>query len=138
MSSAKTRHCNIANEKYQNQCKHNHINIFTSFEISYVVSSSMTMVDIAAYKIQDVHLICERKLPNRRRLFLLLREHPMIARHQFHGGNLPLHLAIHSKCTFQIIARLIETWPESLQVQNDDGKLPLHIAIVHLSCFRSL
>jgi len=59
MSSAKTRHHNIANEKYQNQCKHNHINIITSFEISYVVSSSMTMADIVAYKIKDVLHICE-------------------------------------------------------------------------------
>ena len=96
------------------------------------------MADIAAYKIKDVQLICEWKLTNRRRLFLLLREHLMIARHWFHEGNLALHLAIQNKCTFRIIARSIETWLQSLQVLNDDGKLPLHIAIVRLSCFRSL
>ncbi len=60
----------------------------------------MTMKDITAYKIKDVQLICEWKLTNRRWLFLLLCEHPMIARHQFHGGNLALHLAIQNKCTF--------------------------------------
>jgi len=65
MSSAKTRHCNIANETYQHHCKNNHINIITSFAISYVLSSSMTMADIAAYKIKDVLHICEQKLANR-------------------------------------------------------------------------
>ncbi len=29
-------------------------------------------------------------------------------------------------------AKLIQTWPESLQVRNDDGKLPLHIACMHI------
>jgi len=62
----------------------------------------------------------------------------MVSTHWFHGGNLPLHLAIENKSQFQIIARLIETWPESLQERNDNGKLPLHIAIKHLSSFRSL
>jgi len=96
------------------------------------------MADIAAYKLKDVWLICEQQLTNRKCLFMLLWEHPMIARHQLHGGNLPLHLAIENKCQFQIIARLIETWPESLQVRNDNGKLLLHIAIIHLSSFKSL
>jgi len=69
---------------------------------------------------------------------MLLCEYPMIARHWFHGGNLPLHKAIENKCQFQIIEKLIETWPESLQVKNNDGKLPLHIASMHLSSYKSL
>jgi len=71
-----------------------------SFFIYEIVSSSMIMADIAAYKIKDVQLTCEWKLTNRRQLFLLLHEHLMIARHQFHEGNLALHLAIQNKCTF--------------------------------------
>jgi len=130
-----TRHCILANEHYWKYSKHVHFYFISSFQLSFLLSLSTTMVEIVAYKIEDVHLIC---LTNKKWLFLLLREYPMIARHWFHGGNLPLHLATKNKCWFQIIARLIETWPESLQVQNNDGKLPLHIAILHLSSFRSL
>ena len=70
------------------------------FFIYEILSSTNIMAEIAAYKIKDVQLICEWKLTNRRWLFLLLREHPMIARHRFHEGNLALHLAIQNKCTF--------------------------------------
>jgi len=33
---------------------------------------------------------------------------------------------------------LIETWPELLQVRNDNEKLPLHIARMHLSSYKSM
>jgi len=69
---------------------------------------------------------------------MLLREYPGIARHCFYGGNLPIHKAIENRCQFQIIEKLIQTWPESLQVRNNNGKLPLKIACMCQSSFESM
>jgi len=59
-------------------------------------------------------------------------------RHHFSGGNLIIHKAIQNLCCFQIIEKLIQTWPESLQERNNYGKLPLHLECIHLSYYNSM
>jgi len=69
---------------------------------------------------------------------MLLCEYPGIARHCFYGGNLPIHKAIENRCQFQIIEKLIQTWPESLQQRNNNRKLPLRIACMCQSSYKSM
>jgi len=81
---------------------------------------------------------CKHHVSNKKRWFMLLREYPQIARHRFYGGILPIHKGIENKCQYQIIEKLIETWPELLQVRNANGKFALHIASMCLSSYKSM
>lgn len=45
------------------------------------------------------------------------------------SGELPLHWAAHSNFDIAIVKRLVEEYPDSVRLANQDGNLPLHIAI---------
>jgi len=57
---------------------------------------------------------------------------PFVIHHRFYNGNFAIHKAIKNNCSYDIISRLIDAWPASLNESNDNDMLPLHVACLHL------
>lgn len=66
---------------------------------------------------------------------LLLYEHPTAIRlRDSHSGSLPLHLAIkESPHSIEVIELFLELYPISVTMPDGQGRLPLHLALVHNS-----
>eukprot|EP01043_Picozoa_sp_COSAG02_P085795 COSAG02_NODE_23375_length_720_cov_3.710145_1_plen_100_part_01 len=44
------------------------------------------------------------------------------------GGHLPLHYAAENQASSEVVAALLEAYPEAAREKDDDGYLPLHYA----------
>ncbi|EEC43654.1 predicted protein [Phaeodactylum tricornutum CCAP 1055/1] len=49
------------------------------------------------------------------------------------GGYLPLHVAVFSKASVEIVQALVDACPKSLRIPDQRGFLPIHFAILSLS-----
>ena len=81
--------------------------------------------------LHEFEAICNNE-NNSERLSEILLQFPFVICHRFFNGNLAIHKAIQNNCSIDIINRLIDAWPASLNERNDDDMLPLHVACLHI------
>jgi len=95
--------------------------------VQYLVEQWLELIKIPFGSKLALHWACEKGL-SAPIIQYLADQWPRAARRQVRQG-LPLHIACSTPGTpIDTITCLINMWPESLQVYNDDGYLPLHVA----------
>eukprot|EP01038_Epipyxis_sp_PR26KG_P006083 gene6083-8382_t len=67
-----------------------------------------------------------------------LSSNPNATKLKNNDGNLPLHLAINGKSSFETIQFILSSYPEALKIKNNEGNLPLHLASNGKSSFETI
>ena len=78
------------------------------------------------FQYRPIHLACMAN--NRVEVLHLLRDHcPLLGQSLAPYNDTPLHLAIKYSCSFAFIRELIRLHPPMVEMQNDEGNVPLHL-----------